>query len=161
MSFLYYIWLKNLVCVKLDLNTAPTQLIWSKGIHRTQFLLIWQKKFRSSRSQMFFKITVVEKFSSFTEKHLCWILWQRCFPVKFAKILRTSFFTEHLGWLFREIYELNSCYNLLNSGCKHNVHSGVDQDKSKIEREAVKAIKKETKMMMAVTSVRASALIIT
>ena len=26
-------------------------------------------------------------------------LWHRCFPVNFAKFLRTPFFTEHLWWL--------------------------------------------------------------
>ena len=26
-------------------------------------------------------------------------LWHRCFPVNFAKLLRISFFTEHLWWL--------------------------------------------------------------
>ena len=26
-------------------------------------------------------------------------LWHRCFPVNFAKFLRTSFLTEHLRWL--------------------------------------------------------------
>ena len=26
-------------------------------------------------------------------------IWQRCFPVNFAKFLRTNFFTEHLQWL--------------------------------------------------------------
>ena len=26
-------------------------------------------------------------------------LWCRCFPVNFAKILRTLFFIEHLSWL--------------------------------------------------------------
>ena len=26
-------------------------------------------------------------------------LWHRCFPVFFAKFLRTSFLTEHFGWL--------------------------------------------------------------
>ena len=26
-------------------------------------------------------------------------LWHRCFPVNFAKFLRTHFFTEHLRWL--------------------------------------------------------------
>ena len=27
-------------------------------------------------------------------------LWHRCFPVNFAKFLRTPFLTEHLRWLF-------------------------------------------------------------
>ena len=30
-------------------------------------------------------------------------LWHRCFPVNFAKFLRTPFFTEHLRWLLLSI----------------------------------------------------------
>ena len=30
-------------------------------------------------------------------------LWHRCFPVNFVKILRTSFYTEHLWWLFLKV----------------------------------------------------------
>ena len=30
-------------------------------------------------------------------------LWHRCFPVNFAKFLRTTFFTEHLWWLLLHI----------------------------------------------------------
>ena len=65
-------------------------------------------RIRSSRSQMFFKIGVLKNFTNFTLKHLCWILFwiklpairpatllkrlqHRCFPVKFAKILRIPF----------------------------------------------------------------------
>ena len=32
-------------------------------------------------------------------------LWHRCFPVNFAKFLRTPFFTEHLWWLPVQIFE--------------------------------------------------------
>ena len=46
----------------------------------------------SSRSQMFFSIGVSKNIENFAGKH-------RCFPVKFVKILRTPFFTEHLYWL--------------------------------------------------------------
>ena len=60
---------------------------------------------------------VFRNFTKFTGKHLCQSLffnktaglgaatllkkrlWQRCFPVKFVKFLRTSFLTEHLRWL--------------------------------------------------------------
>ena len=74
--------------------------------------------FRSSPSQMFLKIGVLKNFGNFTAKHLCWSLFlilffsgltpatllkkrlqHRCFPVKFLKILKTPFFTEHLRWL--------------------------------------------------------------
>ena len=44
-----------------------------------------------------------EQFRKFTGKHLCQRLWYRCFPVNFAKFLRTSFLTEHLRWLLLDV----------------------------------------------------------
>ena len=69
---------------------------------------------RSSRPEVFCKKSVLRKFSKLTGRHLCQILFlikkrlsllkkrlqHRCFPVTFAKVLRTSFLTEHLRWLF-------------------------------------------------------------
>ena len=40
-------------------------------------------RFRSSRSQMFFKIGVLKNFAIFTGKHLCWSL----FLIKFRSLL--------------------------------------------------------------------------
>ena len=37
-------------------------------------------------------------------------LWRRCFPVNFAKFLRTTLFTEHLRWLLlQKIIRLFTC----------------------------------------------------
>ena len=54
---------------------------------------------RSSRSQVFFIIGVLINFANFTGKHLCWSLsllkkrlQHRCFPVKFEKYSRNTFF---------------------------------------------------------------------
>ena len=73
---------------------------------------------RSSRTEMFCKKGVLGNFAEFTGKRLCLSLlfdkvtdlrpltllkkryWHGCFPVKFAKFLRTPFPTEHLRWLF-------------------------------------------------------------
>ena len=74
--------------------------------------------FRSSRSQMFFKVGVLKSYAIFTGKHLRWSLFlikfksfrpawnfikkkleHRYFPVNIAKILRTAFFIEHFRWL--------------------------------------------------------------
>ena len=64
---------------------------------------------------------VLRDFTKFTGKHLCQriffnkvaclrsatllkkSLWHRCFPVNFAKFLRTPFFTKHLWWLLLPI----------------------------------------------------------
>ena len=74
---------------------------------------------RSSRLQTFFKTGVLKNFAKFTGKHLCQNqpatllknrLWHSCFPVNFAKFLRTPFFTEQLRWL------------LLNHRIQHHGH---------------------------------------
>ena len=41
------------------------------------------------------------------------ILEHRCFPVNIAKLLRTAFFTEHLGWLLLGITSLASIFLVL------------------------------------------------
>ena len=39
-------------------------------------------------------------------------LWHRCFPVNFAKFLKTPFFTEHLRWLLLFITSnVDKCIN--------------------------------------------------
>ena len=61
---------------------------------------------------MLFKIVVLKNFANFTGRHLCRRLFckvagpQNCnfilknTPVKFANFFRTTYFTEHLQWLF-------------------------------------------------------------
>ena len=61
---------------------------------------------RSSPPEVFCKKGFLTNFAKFTGKHLCQSLrpatllkkshWHRCFPVNFAKFLRTPFSTEHL-----------------------------------------------------------------
>ena len=59
-------------------------------------------KTRSSRPKVFCKNVVFRNFSKLTGKQLRLAtllkrgLWQRCFPVNFAKFLRTAFFIEHI-----------------------------------------------------------------
>ena len=66
---------------------------------------------------MFCRKGVLRNFAKFTRKHLCQSLflnkvvclrpatllkkrlWHKCFPVNFAKFLRTHFSTEHPRWL--------------------------------------------------------------
>ena len=77
---------------------------------------------------MYFRIDVLTNFAMFPGKHLCWSLFfnkyaglkvcsfiknrvqNKVFPVKFAKFLRTPFFTEHVRWLFLEISHELSFY---------------------------------------------------
>ena len=75
---------------------------------------------RSSRPDVFCKKDALRNFAKSAGKHLCQSLffnkvaglrpatllkkrlWHRCFPVNFAKFLRTPFLTEHLWWLLLE-----------------------------------------------------------
>ena len=74
------------------------------------FIRCWFKKpffFRRSCPEVFCKKGVLRNFVKFTGKYLCQGLfsnkvsglWYRCFPVNFAKFLRTPFLKEHLRWL--------------------------------------------------------------
>ena len=56
---------------------------------------ISQEEVRSSQPGVFCKKGVIRNCAKF---------WHRCFPVNFAKFLRTPFFTEHLRWLLLEGY---------------------------------------------------------
>ena len=67
------------------------------------------QKVTSSHSQMLFKIGVLKNFVIFTEKHLCWSLFNKvtdlkvCFPVNITIFLRTAvFFMKRLWWLLLE-----------------------------------------------------------
>ena len=49
-------------------------------------------------------------------------LQHRCFPVKFAKFLRTPFFTEHLRWLLLKITQLNVNKNIIRKNSTAEKH---------------------------------------
>ena len=67
--------------------------------------------------EVFCKKGVLRNFAKFTGKHLCQSLffqwsckkllkkkpWHRCFPVNFAKFLRTPFVKEQLRWLLLQV----------------------------------------------------------
>ena len=91
---------------------------------------------------MFFKISVLRNFASFTGKHVRWRLFLikrllqasnfikkrlqlKCFPVKFAKLLRRVFFTEHLRWLLLKRQEIFKCGILLRFPMAEFVHFHV------------------------------------
>ena len=62
----------------------------------------------SSRPEVFYKKGVLKNFTKFTRPATLFKkrLWHRCFPVKFAKFLRTTFFIEHLWWLLLSIFRV-------------------------------------------------------
>ena len=70
---------------------------------------------RSSRLKVFCKKGVLRNFAKLIGKHLCQSLFfnkvAACFPVNFAKFLRTPFLTEHLRWLL--LYVVPFMFNYL------------------------------------------------
>ena len=79
-------------------------------------------RLRSSRPEVFCKKSFLRNFAKFTGKQLSQSFffnkfaglrsatllkkkfWHRCFPVNFAKFIRTPFFTEHLWWLLLQAF---------------------------------------------------------
>ena len=65
---------------------------------------------RSSRPEVICKKCVLRNFTKFKVAGLSPAtllrkrLWHRCFPVNFAKFIRTPFVTEHLRWLLQNIH---------------------------------------------------------
>ena len=89
--------LNNFVPINFWRQSKTSNVLWSTFEELSSI-------FRSSRSQMFYKIVVLENFAKLTGKHLSWsvfliklkafnfnkkTLQHRCFPVNFAKFLRT------------------------------------------------------------------------
>ena len=108
---------------------------------------------RSSRPKMLCKKCGLGNFAKFTGKHLCQSLffnkvagrpatllkkrlWHRCFPVKFAKFLRTTFLSEHLRWLllrvpnFVSVLRLCTIQNTSNSLAKTHLRTLFLQNSS-------------------------------
>ena len=82
---------------------------FKKSLKNTYFEKYLLLTSTSSRQEAFCKKGVPRNFTKFTGKHLCQSLrpatllkmklWNRYFPVNFAKFLRTLFSIEHLSWL--------------------------------------------------------------
>ena len=79
-------------------NLFPTLLFYRLNTFHNHMTSSWQngQKFRKVHNKTPVPETVPVPKS----------LWHKCFPVNFAKFLRTTFFTEHLRWLllFPPIY---------------------------------------------------------
>ena len=80
----------------LSRNHSMLMLLWANAQYLiTNFMIITCYKWRSSQSQMFFKITVLKNFAIFARKHLWSILFLiNLFNKKtyFEKYLRTAAF---------------------------------------------------------------------
>ena len=81
--------------------------LWYRQIIKYRLCLEYLSKICSrSRPEVFCEKGVLRNFAKFTGKHLCQRLWHRCFPVNFAKFLRTFFLQNTSGRLFLYDYLL-------------------------------------------------------
>ena len=112
--------------------------------------------FRSSRSQMFFKIGVLKNFAIFTGKSLCWSLFlikllkrnsNTGFSCEKCNIFKNTFLTEHLSSTASlslsviipviPSYYQKSCgiFSFFGFNCIYNLHFlGLLFDQSKINQ---------------------------
>ena len=92
-----------------------------------------QSNYRSSHRRRSVKKDVVRNFAKFTGKHLCQRLffnkvakatllkkrlWRRCFPVNFAKFVRTPFLQNTSGRLLLQL--LFTAHSYTCTSCKHS-----------------------------------------
>ena len=103
---------------RLRNSNRPAQKLFYKSCY-SKFLCLFVVIItsRSSRLEVFCKKSILRDIAKFTGKRICQSLffnkipglrpttllkkriWYRCYPVNFAKVLRTHFLTEHLRWL--------------------------------------------------------------
>ena len=94
---------------------------------------------------MFCKKGVLRNFAKFTGKPRCQSLFfnnvaglsLRCFPVNFAKFVRTPFLTEHLWRVLLLISYLHSFYNSLEENSIQTVDMSLWQFKIKKLRQSI------------------------
>ena len=104
----------------IKLTSLPKKYLTYSSIFKARFatakasLVFIKYRCRSSRSQMFPKISFLKNFVIFTGKHLHWNLVLiklqafRCFPVNITKLFRAAFSIELLRWLLLQMF----CFTL-------------------------------------------------
>ena len=91
-----------------------------------------RKIYKSSHQRCSVRKGVLRNFAKFTGKQLCQSLWERCFPVNFAKFLRTTFLQNtsrrlllNIGSVFRRIKDsvfILMKYYIFNTIPLPNIH---------------------------------------
>ena len=88
-------WLKHWVNLFLWEEKTKPKIISALQLNSKKWMI--NDHFRSSRSQMFFKISVLKNFANFTRKHLCCSLF--LLKLQALRPFKNTFFTELLQWL--------------------------------------------------------------
>ena len=94
---------KNMKITAMKVTKDVKELILEVTLVKMRFQI---KFLRSSRPEVFYKKGVLRNFAKVTGKNLCQSLfikkrlWHSCFPVNFAKFLRTPFLQNTSGGCF-------------------------------------------------------------
>ena len=105
------------------------ELVKYSDLQKNPFDVYTVSRFRSSRSQMFFRIRVLNNFARFTRKHLCWSLFLNTrnqipgteFPSR--DLSNGTGCTESLYWRFYEVVQKQN-KNFVNS-----MYKRIDKEK--------------------------------
>ena len=95
-------------CVKTMYRSSRPEVFFQKGVLKNLAQENAYARASFSWSYMLRPTTSLKKRLTLTR------CWHRCFPVNFAKFLRTSFLTEHLRWLLLDLIDST---NLLFGSC--------------------------------------------
>ena len=93
-------------CYRCFFRSSRPEVFCRKGVH-TNFTKFSGKHLLQS---LFFNKVAALRPATLLKKRLCY----RCFPVNFAKFVRTLFLTEQLRWLLLFLYILWKIWNLIN-----------------------------------------------
>ena len=105
-SFLFFTPIK-----RLGIRLRPSDILDVVFLYLYLYLQLFTQKqpFIDIQNRCYSKqVFLARNFTNLTGKYLCWgatcnfikkRLQHGCFPMKSAKLLRTSFFTEHFRWL--------------------------------------------------------------
>ena len=77
------------------------EMLCEKGV-----LKISQNSLENTCASVSFLIKLQARSATLLKKRL----WHRCFPVNFAKFLRTTFFKEYFWWLLLNVYSPGRFY---------------------------------------------------
>ena len=122
-------WCACACILKLD------KILWNRSFNFLEWRLK-SKLYRSSPRGVLQKKSVLRNFKKFAGKHLCQSLrpWHRCFPVNFAKSLRTPFLQNTSGRLLLVI-----SYCIVKNGTVLNKvsHSGLVVGKMSLKNKSL------------------------
>ena len=95
------------------ISIASTPLQQRQSISLASF---WQcPHFRSSRPEFFYEKSCLRPANLLKKR-----LWHKCFPVSFAKFLKTSFFTKYLQWLPLVFAPVDNIHSVASR--QHTIH---------------------------------------